>query len=105
MQFIELRQGRGLRAVVPTYASGSSSLEFVLLPLVAVGEPAYYAEIAQRLRGTDCVVKYPTARRSWGWLVSRGIWSAMVGGRRMRLMAAPRAWSGVDGGSAGHHPP
>ena len=57
VQFIEVTGLAGVRSAVIGFTRPGTALTFVLFPMVHLGEPAFYREVAERLRrGCDLVV-------------------------------------------------
>ncbi|MGH9942447.1 MAG: hypothetical protein ACRD9R_08840 [Pyrinomonadaceae bacterium] len=55
MQLIE-KSWAGVRSAVYTLRKDGSGLEFVLFPMIHVGEESYYAEVRRRLAGCDLIL-------------------------------------------------
>ena len=55
-QYIEVTELAGVRSAVLTFRCRTSAVSFVLFPMIHLGEPAFYGQVADRLRRCDLVV-------------------------------------------------
>ncbi|MFD0662033.1 hypothetical protein [Thermocatellispora tengchongensis] len=56
MQIIEVTELAGVRSAVMTFRHPAARLRFVLYPMIHVGEPEFYAQVQEELRGCDIVL-------------------------------------------------
>jgi hypothetical protein len=59
MQLVEVDDAHGVRAAVTPFTSESSSVQFVLVPVLPLGVPAHYDAVREMLRSCDLVVTMP----------------------------------------------
>jgi hypothetical protein len=102
MRLVEVDDVHGVRAAVTTFTSESSSVQFVLVPVLPLGVPAHYEAVRERLRSCDLVVTMPReaeSSRATGLMsrLERGTqWERVGRGRRIRLITPPEVWNGID---------
>lgn len=56
MQILEVSEFTGVRSAVFTFRRRGTPLSFLVVPMVHLAEPAFYAEVTERLRACDLVV-------------------------------------------------
>jgi hypothetical protein len=97
MPFVEVDDVHGVRAAVTTFASDTSSVRFVLVPVSPLGVPAYYDAVRETLRSCDLVVTMaPQAEAGLGRLERGSQWERVGRGRHIRLTTPPGVWNRVE---------
>jgi hypothetical protein len=101
MQLVEVDDAHGVSAAVTTFTSESSSVQFVLVPVLPLGVPAHYDAVRERLRSCDLVVTMPreteSSRATGVSGPERGSqWERIARGRHIRLITPPDVWNGTD---------
>ncbi|KUN86290.1 hypothetical protein [Streptomyces griseoruber] len=64
MQFIEVTGLAGVRSAVIRFTGPGTGLSFLLFPMIHLGEPAFYREVADRLRRCDLVLAEGVGRKT-----------------------------------------
>jgi hypothetical protein len=100
MQLIDVDDVSGVRAAVVTFMSEASSVRFVLVPDMPLGEPAHYEALRETLHSCDLVAAAAPACAP-RWAKVRALewnpqWHRLGRGRRIRLVTGPDSWDGVD---------
>lgn len=97
MRLVDVDDVHGVRAAVTTFASETSSLRFVLVPLATLAEPAHYEAVRDLQRSCDLVLIGSGPTKRGGRAGEQASRFERIGrGPHIRLSAPPRSWHDVD---------
>jgi hypothetical protein len=101
MRLVEVDDVHGVRAAVTPFASDTSSVRFVLVPVSPLGVPAHYEAIRETLHACDLVVTMAPQAEAGGAAGpgdpgGGSQWERIGRGRHIRLTTPPQRWADVD---------
>jgi hypothetical protein len=97
MRLVDVDDVHGVRAAVTTFASDTSSLRFVLVPLAKLAEPAHYEAVRDLQRSCDLVLIASGPIKRGGQAAEQASMFERIGrGPHIQLSTPPRRWEDVD---------